>query len=156
MIREQLEVGGDPNGRVDGPASERAAVERLLSSEPPASYLAAHLAREDERMFDGVQDKDVRRSLRVGEVPMPLLAPDEVLLAVMASAINYNTVWSATFEPIPTFRFLERAGPPGQVGGPARSAPPRGRIGRCGDRGEGGGHGPGIGRPAIGPSCTRA
>jgi crotonyl-CoA reductase len=26
----------------------------------------------------------------------------------MASSINYNTVWSATFEPIPTFRFLRR------------------------------------------------
>ncbi len=57
-------------------------------------------------MFREVGDKDVRRSLRVGEVPLPELAPDEVLIAVMASAINYNTVWSATFEPAPTFQFL--------------------------------------------------
>jgi crotonyl-CoA reductase len=28
----------------------------------------------------------------------------------MASAINYNTVWSAMFEPVPTFRFLEQLG----------------------------------------------
>jgi crotonyl-CoA reductase len=83
----------------------------LLEREPPTSYLAAHLAREDEKMFANEgRDKDVRRSLRLGEVPMPQLAPDEVLLAVMASAINYNTVWSATFEPVPTFRFLERLG----------------------------------------------
>jgi crotonyl-CoA reductase len=84
--------------------------ERLLGGELPATYLAAHLAREDEGIFAGVEDKDVRRSLRVGEVPMPELAPDEVLIAVMASAINYNTVWSAMFEPISTFRFLERYG----------------------------------------------
>lgn len=61
-------------------------------------------------MFAAGGDKDVRRSIRVGEVSTPELAPDEVLLAVMASAINYNTVWSAMFEPIPTFRFLEAMG----------------------------------------------
>ncbi len=81
-----------------------------LPDDVPTSYLAAHLRRGDAEMFRGSTDKDVRRSLRVGEVPMPELAPDEVLLAVMASAINYNTVWSATFEPIPTFRFLEQLG----------------------------------------------
>ncbi len=83
---------------------------RLMDCPLPSTYLAAHLSREDEKMFAGDADKDVRRSLRVGEVQMPELAPDEVLIAVMASAINYNTVWSATFEPIPTFRFLERYG----------------------------------------------
>jgi crotonyl-CoA reductase len=59
-------------------------------------------------MFKGVADKDVRKSLRLGKVPMPELAPDEVLVAVMASSINYNTVWSAMFEPIPTFHFLKQ------------------------------------------------
>jgi crotonyl-CoA reductase len=82
--------------------------ERLLECELPSTYLAAHLLRADENIFEGAAEKDVRRSIRVGEVPMPDLAPDEVLVAVMASAINYNTVWSATFEPISTFRFLER------------------------------------------------
>jgi crotonyl-CoA reductase len=84
--------------------------QRLQDREPPSSYLAAHLRREDERMFEGATDKDVRRSLQIGQVAMPPLAPDEVLLAVMASAINYNTVWSAMFEPISTFRFLEQMG----------------------------------------------
>lgn len=81
-----------------------------LVSAPPSTYLAAHLLREDEDMFASGGDKDVRRTLRLGEVPMPELAPDEVVVAVMASAINYNTVWSSMFEPIPTFRFLERLG----------------------------------------------
>jgi crotonyl-CoA reductase len=85
-------------------------VERVLDRDIPSTYLAAHLLREDVDMFRGVPDKDVRKSIHVGEVPMPELAPDEVLLAVMASAINYNTVWSATFEPVPTFQFLERYG----------------------------------------------
>jgi crotonyl-CoA reductase len=59
-------------------------------------------------IFDGCTNKDVRKSLHVGEVPMPELAPDEVLIAVMASGINYNTIWSAMFEPVPTFYFLHR------------------------------------------------
>ncbi|MFD8499512.1 crotonyl-CoA carboxylase/reductase [Amycolatopsis sp. NPDC059657] len=74
----------------------------------PADYRAAFLRIEDTSMFDGVADRDVRKSLHVGTVPMPELAPDEVLVAVMASAVNYNTVWSAMFSPIPTFRFLRQ------------------------------------------------
>uniref|UniRef100_UPI0031D41F1B crotonyl-CoA carboxylase/reductase n=1 Tax=Streptomyces hawaiiensis TaxID=67305 RepID=UPI0031D41F1B len=83
----------------------------------PEQYTAAHLRAEDVGMFDDDGDKDVRRSIHVGSVPMPELAPDEVLVAVMASAINYNTVWSATFEPVPTFGFLERFGRLGGLAG---------------------------------------
>jgi crotonyl-CoA reductase len=90
--------------------SAEASIELLLEGELPSSYRAAYLAREDEGIFEGQTDKDVRRSIRVGDVAMPELAPDEVLIAVMASAVNYNTVWSAMFEPISTFRFLERLG----------------------------------------------
>ena len=79
----------------------------------PEEYTAAHLRVEDVEMFRDATDKDVRKSLRVGRVAMPELAPDEVLIAVMASSINYNTVWSATFEPMPTFRFLHRYGSQG-------------------------------------------
>ncbi|MFG2619440.1 crotonyl-CoA carboxylase/reductase [Streptomyces sp. NPDC048507] len=74
----------------------------------PQEYTAAYIRAEDAAMFEGVGDKDVRKSLHVGQVPLPELAPDEVLVAVMASAVNYNTVWSAMFEPIPTFRFLKQ------------------------------------------------
>ncbi|WP_367129082.1 crotonyl-CoA carboxylase/reductase [Saccharothrix sp. HUAS TT1] len=85
-----------------------AAPEEIARTPVPDDYVAAHLRVEDCDMFRGVEDKDVRKSLRVGPVPMPELAPDEVLVAVMASAVNYNTVWSAMFEPIPTFRFLKQ------------------------------------------------
>jgi crotonyl-CoA reductase len=84
--------------------------ERLAAEPLPQTYRAAYLQAADVDMFKGGTDKDVRRSLHVGDVPMPELAPDEVLVAVMASGINYNTVWSATFEPVPTFAFLRQYG----------------------------------------------
>ena len=31
-------------------------------------------------------------------------------VAVMASSVNYNTVWTSIFEPVSTFGFLERYG----------------------------------------------
>lgn len=63
-------------------------------------------------MFEGMasEDKDPRQSIHIGEVPTPEIAPDEVYLAVMASSINFNTVWTSIFEPLPTFGFLDRLG----------------------------------------------
>ncbi|MGE5286673.1 MAG: crotonyl-CoA carboxylase/reductase [Micromonosporaceae bacterium] len=84
---------------------------RELSRCPlPDAYLAAYLRKADVGIFQDTADPDVRRSIHVGEVAMPELAPDEALIAVMAAGINYNTVWSATFEPVPTFAFLNRYG----------------------------------------------
>jgi len=70
------------------------------------------LHREDEDMFAGVpsRDRDPRRSLHIEAVPTPELGPGEALVAVMASSINYNTVWSSIFEPVSTFDFLRRYG----------------------------------------------
>ena len=76
----------------------------------PESYRAAYVRREDVDMFEGMasSDKDPRQSLKVGEVATPELAPDEVYVAVMASSINFNTVWTSIFEPLSTFGFLDR------------------------------------------------
>ena len=78
----------------------------------PESYRAAFVKRSETGMWDGVasEDKDPRKSLHVDEVATPELAPDEVFVAVMASAINFNTVWTSIFEPLPTFGFLDRLG----------------------------------------------
>jgi crotonyl-CoA reductase len=78
----------------------------------PESYRAAVVLRDEQEMFAGIpsEEKDPRKSLHVQEVPVPELAPDEAYVAVMASAINFNTVWTAIFEPLPTFGFLERLG----------------------------------------------
>lgn len=78
----------------------------------PEAYRAAHVLRSETDMFEGVDsaDKDPRKSLHVSEVPLPELAPDEVVIANMASSINFNTVWTSIFEPLPTFLFLDRLG----------------------------------------------
>jgi crotonyl-CoA reductase len=78
----------------------------------PESYRAAHVLRSESAMWEGVEswDKDPRKSLHIGEIATPELAPDEVYLAVMASSINFNTVWTSIFEPLPTFGFLDRLG----------------------------------------------
>ncbi|MEI2699784.1 MAG: crotonyl-CoA carboxylase/reductase [Microthrixaceae bacterium] len=78
----------------------------------PDSTRAAHVLRSEAGMWEGVEswDKDPRKSLHVGELPLPELAPDEAVIAVMASSINFNTVWTSIFEPLPTFGFLDRLG----------------------------------------------
>ncbi|MFE1246398.1 crotonyl-CoA carboxylase/reductase [Streptomyces sp. NPDC058735] len=76
----------------------------------PDYFPAATVRAEDVDVFRAMEDKDVRKSLSVDDVPMPELAPDEALIAVMASSINYNTVWTAMFEPVPTFEFLKQMG----------------------------------------------
>ena len=67
---------------------------------------------DEQEMFEGVPspDKDPRKSIHVDDVQLPELAPDEAFIAVMASSINFNTVWTSIFEPLPTFGFLKRLG----------------------------------------------
>ncbi|MGQ0615587.1 MAG: crotonyl-CoA carboxylase/reductase [Acidimicrobiia bacterium] len=76
----------------------------------PDHYRAAHVRRDEITLFEGLDsvDKDPRKSLHVDDVATPELAPDEAYVAVMASAINFNTVWTSIFEPLPTFLFLDR------------------------------------------------
>ena len=76
----------------------------------PEAYRAAFVKRDEVGMFDDMDSeaKNPTKSIHVDEVPTPELAPDEVYLAVMASAINFNTVWTSIFEPLPTFGFLDR------------------------------------------------
>ena len=76
----------------------------------PDHYRAAFVRRDEMAMFEGLAsaDKDPTRSLHVDDVATPELAPDEAYVAVMASSINFNTVWTSIFEPLPTFGFLDR------------------------------------------------
>jgi crotonyl-CoA reductase len=91
---------------------EGASGDEIAAIPLPESYKAAVVRKEEVGIFEGLehQDKDPRKSVHIDEVPLPELGPDEALIAVMASAINYNTVWTSIFEPIPTFAFLERYG----------------------------------------------
>jgi crotonyl-CoA reductase len=76
----------------------------------PESYQAAVVRRDEVAMFEDVAspDKDPTKSIHIDDVATPALAADEVYLAVMASSINFNTVWTSIFEPLPTFGFLDR------------------------------------------------
>ncbi|MCW2795452.1 crotonyl-CoA carboxylase/reductase [Nocardioides sp.] len=78
----------------------------------PEAYRAVTVHKDEQGMFEGLEsrDKDPRKSLHVEDVALPELGPGEAFVAVMASAINYNTVWTSIFEPVSTFGFLERYG----------------------------------------------
>ncbi|MEY4009359.1 MAG: crotonyl-CoA carboxylase/reductase, partial [Actinomycetota bacterium] len=86
--------------------------DQLAAIPLPSTYRAAHVLKSEEKMWEGVpsNEKDPRKSLHVGEVPMPEIAPDEVAIAVMASSINFNTVWTSIFEPVSTFGPMARLG----------------------------------------------
>src|SRR6266540_3753492 len=76
----------------------------------PESFRAAVVRADEQDMFEGIpsEEKDPRKSTHIDEVPLPELAPDEAYVAVMSSSINFNTVWTSIFEPLPTFQFLKR------------------------------------------------
>ena len=84
----------------------------------PEAVTAAFTRKDEQDMFEGRESssKDPRKSLHVEEVPLPPLGPNECLVAVMASAINFNTVWTSIFEPVSTFLFLERYAREGELG----------------------------------------
>jgi crotonyl-CoA reductase len=94
--------------------------EAILAGQPeavaglpvPESYRGVVVRADEVDMFEGLtaRERDPRKSLHVEEVPTPQLGPGEAIIAVMASAINYNTVWTSIFEPLPTFKFLQRYG----------------------------------------------
>ena len=96
----------------DAVMSGEATSEDFAALEVPDHYTGALLRQEDESMFDGMptRERDPRKALRIEDVPVPELGPGEALVAVMASSINYNTVWSSIFEPVSTFGFLRRYG----------------------------------------------
>src|SRR5215510_6457137 len=81
------------------PAAELAAIAGLPV---PETYQGVVVREDEVDVFEGMdsRDKDPRKSLHVQEVPTPQLGPGEALLAVMASAVNYNTVWTSIFEPV--------------------------------------------------------
>jgi crotonyl-CoA reductase len=86
--------------------------EELAALPLPESFRAVTVRKDEVELFNGLlaEEKDPRKSIHVDEVPLPEVAPDEAVVAVMASAINFNTVWTSIFEPLPTFLFLERLG----------------------------------------------
>ncbi|MCD0449426.1 crotonyl-CoA carboxylase/reductase [Actinocorallia sp. API 0066] len=102
---------------------EAVGAERLTSRDwenlpVPGSYRALTIRKDETGIFEGLPtaERDPRRSLHLDDVPVPELGPGEALVVVMASSINYNTVWSSIFEPVPTFEFLTRYGRTSELG----------------------------------------
>lgn len=97
---------------------EGASGDELAAIPLPETMQAAVVRKDEVDIFGDLEShqKDPRKSLHVDEVPIPPLGPNEVLIAPMASAINFNTVWTSIFEPLPTFGFLERMGRLGELG----------------------------------------
>ena len=97
---------------------EGAPGEDIAAVEPPESVRAVFTRKDEQDMFQGMDSaaKDPRKSLHVDEVPLPPLGPNECHIAVMASAINFNTVWTSIFEPVSTFAFLEKFGRESNLG----------------------------------------
>jgi crotonyl-CoA reductase len=92
---------------------------RAIAAAPLPESMRAAIVRADEvERFAGLDssEKDPRESLHVEDVPIPPLGPNECLIAPMASALNFNTVWTSIFEPVPTFGFLKRFGRESELG----------------------------------------
>lgn len=96
----------------EGASDPTDALREIAHVDVPDSFRAAVIHADDASSFDGVpeHERDATQTLRVEQVPTPDVGPDEVLIAVMASAINYNTVWSAISWPMSTFAFLKSYG----------------------------------------------
>jgi crotonyl-CoA reductase len=103
---------------LDAIQAEETSSEDFANLALPESYRAVTVHKDEVDMFEGIpsKERDPRKSLHVDDVPLPELGPGEAFVAVMASAINYNTVWTSIFEPVSTFGFLERHGRESDLG----------------------------------------
>ena len=66
---------------------EGAPGEELGALPLPEAARGALVRAEDQNMFDGLpsEEKDPRKSTRVEDFPLPEIAPDEAVIAVMGS-----------------------------------------------------------------------
>jgi hypothetical protein len=96
----------------------------------PESYRATTVHKDEVGMFEGLKsrDKDPRKSLHLDAGAHPELAPGKALVAVMASAINYNTVWTSDLRAGVHVRFPRALRPHERVRQAPRPALPRRRL----------------------------
>ena len=50
------------------------------------------------------REGDPMQSMKVEEVPVPELGPNDVLVLVMAAGVNFNGVWAAAGKPVSVFK----------------------------------------------------
>ena len=68
-------------------------------------YMYAQVIRQDRL-------GEPRNAFQIEEMEVPEVAPDQVLIAVMAAGINYNNVWAARGVPIDVIAVRQAAGEP--------------------------------------------
>ncbi|GAX58766.1 hypothetical protein AQJ27_50655 [Streptomyces olivochromogenes] len=95
------------------PCIARADAAGLESLPVPDHFTAASQRACDVDMFEGVEDEDIRKSLIVGDVPMPEFAPEEADRRD-GDCGQLQHGLAAVFEPLPTFRFLKELGKAGR------------------------------------------
>lgn len=80
-----------------------------LGELPPLGVVPARMIAQVVR-----QDRfgDPLGAFQVEEIPVPDLAPREVLIAVMAAGVNYNNVWAARGVPVDVIAMRQKAGAP--------------------------------------------
>ena len=105
--------------------------ETYANIEIPATYRGATVHKDEVEHVRG--DRDPRQgpaqvAARRARCRCPSSAPGEALVAVMASAINYNTVWTSIFEPVLDVRLPRALRPHLGVRQAPRPALPRGRL----------------------------
>lgn len=66
-------------------------------------YMYAQVIRQDRL-------GEPRKAFQIEEIEVPEVAPDQVLIAVMAAGINYNNVWAARGVPIDVISVRQAAG----------------------------------------------
>ena len=87
--------------------------EEFAALDLPESYRAVTVHKDETEMFaglDSARQGPPQVAARRGRRAARARARARRYVAVMASAINYNTVWTSIFEPVSTFGFLERYG----------------------------------------------
>lgn len=94
----------------DAIESEHTTVDDFTNLTLPDTMMAAVLLKRDEETFLNMPhaEKDPGQTLHHEEVPLPEVKPGQALVALMASGINHNTVWSSLYEPMSTFQYLNQ------------------------------------------------
>ena len=82
--------------------------EDLANLTIPDHYRATFVRRDDTEMFTGMASADGSHEPAHRRCGHASSLPTRAYVAVMASSINFNTVWTSIFEPLPTFGFLDR------------------------------------------------
>src|SRR6478752_1429219 len=108
-VREAMIAVGESGSCIQllAPLNEESTIAKFLDRSGPGVQQMAYRVTDVEAVSAILRERGMRL---LYDVARPELGPGEALVAVMASAINYNTVWTSIFEPVSTFGFLERYG----------------------------------------------